>query len=131
MLSLSEAKGVCPAGGSQEGGWEVAGLAYYGRTTDLRPDRGDVQNVVTRAIDTDDDLPQFRFVTIDGMAGEVEPQGLFLPLQALLFLPLLPHPAGKLRVGLRGRCRLGRGKEVDLPGGAALPVLLRQLDCGG
>lgn len=54
---LDTAVGVCPAGGKLEGGWRVAGLSYYARTHDLRPDRQGVQQVMTHAIDIGDGLP--------------------------------------------------------------------------
>lgn len=37
LSSLSAAQGVCPEAPSQEGGYHIAGLAYYARTHDMRP----------------------------------------------------------------------------------------------
>ena len=39
LSNLSAAQGICPEMPSQEGGYHIAGLAYYARTHDLRPDQ--------------------------------------------------------------------------------------------
>lgn len=35
LTKLSDAQGICPQAPQQAGGYQIAGLAYYGRTTDL------------------------------------------------------------------------------------------------
>ena len=69
---LSDAVGICPEVPALEGTYAVAGLAYYARTQDLRPDRNETQTVRTYAVDLAESLPSF---TVPVGGGEVT----FLP----------------------------------------------------
>ncbi|MFW6357171.1 MAG: pilus assembly protein [bacterium] len=59
LSRLSDAKGICPEVPSMEGGYHIAGLAYYARTNDLRPDRHDHQVMNTYSIALAESLPRF------------------------------------------------------------------------
>lgn len=65
LTGLSDYLGVCPELPALEGGYHIAGLAHYARTTDLRPtlDNGPngrfVQKVNTYAVDLAESIPTF------------------------------------------------------------------------
>ncbi|HKK06664.1 MAG TPA: PilC/PilY family type IV pilus protein, partial [Gammaproteobacteria bacterium] len=69
ISNLSSAKGICPDTPTQRGGFDVAGMAWYAHTHDLRPDNnttiglpGD-QSVDTYAVTLAWDLPRIKVKT--------------------------------------------------------------------
>ncbi|TDX97923.1 pilus assembly protein [Thiohalophilus thiocyanatoxydans] len=61
--TLHDMTGICPEQPTLEGSYQIAGLAFHGRTTDLRPDNTsypDTQNVNTYSIAMARGVPQFR-----------------------------------------------------------------------
>jgi len=59
LTNLSDAKGVCPEVPALEGGYHIAGLAYYAKTNDLRSDRSSDQTVTTYGVALAESLPRF------------------------------------------------------------------------
>lgn len=66
LTSLSNAKGTCPEAPSLEGGYQIAGMAYHARTTDIRTDRKETQTVKTFGIALAKDLPRFTIPVSNG-----------------------------------------------------------------
>lgn len=62
LSSLSSARGICPELPQLLGGYQLAGLAYHGKTTDLRTASGfdGIQSVDTYAVELSESLPSFR-----------------------------------------------------------------------
>jgi hypothetical protein len=69
------------------------------------------------------------FEAVDGVAGEIEAQGLLFALEAFLLFPFAPHLAGELGVRDPLAVPSTRPKEVHLTGRVAGLVLFRQPDC--
>ena len=59
VSKLSDISGICPELPQLQGGYDVAGLAFHGMTTDLRPDLDGIQNVKTYAIQLAESVPSF------------------------------------------------------------------------
>jgi type IV pilus assembly protein PilY1 len=59
LSGLADAVGVCPEVPSLQGGYDIAGLAYYAHTEDLRPDRDNVQTINTSSIALAESVPRF------------------------------------------------------------------------
>ena len=59
VSNLSSVAGICPEVPSFEGTYNIAGLAYYARTHDLRSDRTGTQNVTTYSVALAESLPKF------------------------------------------------------------------------
>jgi len=59
VTNLSKVKGICPEVPSIEGGYHLAGLAYYSRITDLRSDRTGDQIVTNYSVALAESLPRF------------------------------------------------------------------------
>ena len=59
VSNLSSVAGICPEVPSLEGTYNIAGLAYYARTHDLRSDREGKQNVNTYSVALAESLPKF------------------------------------------------------------------------
>ena len=59
LTGLSQAIGLCPEAPQLEGGYHIAGLAYYGNTMDLRPDLFGTQTVKTYAVELAESMPSF------------------------------------------------------------------------
>jgi type IV pilus assembly protein PilY1 len=59
VSNLSSVAGICPEVPSMEGTYNIAGLAYYARTHDLRSDRTGTQNVTTYSVALAESLPKF------------------------------------------------------------------------
>ncbi|MEI6334686.1 MAG: PilC/PilY family type IV pilus protein [Methylococcaceae bacterium] len=59
VSNLSSVAGICPEVPSLEGTYNIAGLAYYARTHDLRSDREGKQNVTTYSVALAESLPKF------------------------------------------------------------------------
>jgi type IV pilus assembly protein PilY1 len=59
VSNLSSVAGICPEVPSLEGTYNIAGLAYYARTHDLRSDRTGKQNVNTYSVALAESLPKF------------------------------------------------------------------------
>ncbi|MCW8887396.1 MAG: PilC/PilY family type IV pilus protein [Motiliproteus sp.] len=66
LTNLSHAKGICPEAPSIEGGYQVAGLAYYARTNDLRSDRTNDQTLTTYGVALAESLPSFEVTVGSG-----------------------------------------------------------------
>lgn len=56
---LSEAVGLCPEVPQLEGSYQIAGLAFYGQTNDLRVDLPGIQSVKTYAVELAENMPSF------------------------------------------------------------------------
>lgn len=56
---LSDVRGICPEQPQLQGGYQLAGLAWHGRTMDLRPDLAGRQSVKTYAIELAEAVPSF------------------------------------------------------------------------
>ena len=76
--SLSEAIGVCPAGGKLKGGWDVAGISYHAHVQDQRDDRQQEQLVSTYAIDMGEAIPSLTGIRNTSVA--VGPGATITPL---------------------------------------------------
>lgn len=63
---LSGVQGVCPQAPQLEGTYEIAGLAYYAKTTDLRPLLSFTQSVETHAIELQYYKPTYTVPAQDG-----------------------------------------------------------------
>lgn len=74
LAGLSNFRGICPEQPATEGSYQIAGLAYYARISDLRTGAGytGLQNVNTYAIDLAESLPSFK-VPIGGVNVEFLP----------------------------------------------------------
>ncbi|AEG00551.1 pilus assembly protein [Methylomonas methanica] len=59
VANLASVSGICPEVPSLEGTYNIAGLAYYARTHDLRTDRDNKQNVTTYSVALAESLPKF------------------------------------------------------------------------
>ncbi len=59
LSGLSQAVGLCPEIPQLEGGYQISGLAFYGNTSDLRPDLEGTQKVKTYAIELAETIPGF------------------------------------------------------------------------
>jgi type IV pilus assembly protein PilY1 len=66
VSNLSSVAGICPEVPSLEGTYNIAGLAYYARTHDLRSDREGKQNVTTYSVALAESLPKFEIPVGDG-----------------------------------------------------------------
>ncbi|GGX55148.1 hypothetical protein GCM10007392_23450 [Saccharospirillum salsuginis] len=58
---LSEVTGLCPDSPQVEGGYQIAGLAFHAKTTDLRTDFEGMQTVNTYAIELGESVPAIEF----------------------------------------------------------------------
>ncbi|WP_419535094.1 pilus assembly protein [Endozoicomonas sp.] len=56
---LSDIRGICPELPQLEGGYQIAGLAWHGRKTDLREDLDGVQSVKSYVIQVSENVPSF------------------------------------------------------------------------
>lgn len=65
VTNLSSVAGICPEVPSTEGTYNIAGLAYYARTHDLRSDRDGTQNVNTYSVALAESLPKFEIAVGD------------------------------------------------------------------
>ncbi len=72
LSGLSQAVGLCPEIPQLEGGYQVAGLAFHGNTTDLRTDFAGIQKVKTYAIELAESMPGFT-LNADGKAMTFQP----------------------------------------------------------
>ena len=63
--NLDDAEGICPEMPTLEGGYHLAGMAYYARTNDLRSDRQGKQTLTTYGISLAESLPKFE-IPVDG-----------------------------------------------------------------
>ena len=61
LSKLSDARGICPELPQLEGSHQIAGLAFHGKNTDLRPDLTGLQNLRTYTIQLADNVPKFTF----------------------------------------------------------------------
>jgi len=83
LSSLSQARGLCPATPTKQGGFAIAGIAHKANTTDLRTDRdndpltGEGQTISTFAIAMAKNLPDFVF-NVGGNRVTVVPNGYAL-----------------------------------------------------
>ncbi|MBN4075376.1 hypothetical protein JYU22_02215 [Gammaproteobacteria bacterium AH-315-E17] len=59
ITDLSDVQGLCPEIPSQEGGFDIAGLAYHAQGQDLRDDFDGIQNVNTYSVALAESLPNF------------------------------------------------------------------------
>ena len=59
LNNLDDAQGICPEMPTLEGGYHLAGMAYYARTNDLRSDREGMQTLTTYGISLAESLPKF------------------------------------------------------------------------
>ncbi|WP_097462270.1 pilus assembly protein [Mangrovitalea sediminis] len=59
LSGLSGALGICPESPALEGTYAIAGLAYYGKTHDLRPDLSGSQTIDTYGVDLAESVPSF------------------------------------------------------------------------
>ncbi|MGB1271318.1 MAG: hypothetical protein ACPG5T_04525, partial [Endozoicomonas sp.] len=59
ISKLSDIRGICPELPQLEGGYQIAGLAWHGRKTDLRADLDGVQSVKSYVIQLGDNIPSF------------------------------------------------------------------------
>ncbi len=66
VSNLSTVEGICPEVPSLEGTYNIAGLAYYARTHDLRSDREGEQNVTTYSVALAESLPKFEIPVGNG-----------------------------------------------------------------
>lgn len=75
MTGLSNVRGVCPEVPKLEGGYNIAGLAYHAKTTDLRTDSGmsDDQTVNTFAVELSEALPKFSVGISSGKSIDFTP----------------------------------------------------------
>ncbi len=75
ISNLSNVRGVCPEVPKLEGGYNVAGLAYHAKTTDLRTDSGmdDDQTVSTFAVELSESLPRFSVGISEGKSIDFVP----------------------------------------------------------
>ena len=72
LNGLSQAIGVCPEVPQLEGGYHIAGLAWYANTSDLRTDLTGRQSVRTYAIELAESMPSFT-LDVDGKAFNFQP----------------------------------------------------------
>lgn len=72
ITDLSDVEGICPEVPSQEGGFDMAGLAYHAQGADLRDDFDGVQNVNTYSIALAETLPSFE-LDVNGTAVSFVP----------------------------------------------------------
>jgi type IV pilus assembly protein PilY1 len=79
VTNLGQVRGLCPGEGGQEGSYNLAGLAYYGKTTDVRPDtasdpigKAGKQDVTTYAISLGKGMPELD-MTLGGQRVSVIP----------------------------------------------------------
>lgn len=72
---LSDVLGICPELPSMEGSYNLAGLASYAQTTDIRPGNAlpDVQRIDTYTIALAESLPSFLFDTQNGDSIAIVP----------------------------------------------------------
>lgn len=78
LTNLSDAKGLCPEIPTGEGGFNIAGMAYYAKTNDIRPDitptGGDAdQTVTTYAIALAESLPKIEIPLSNGKSITILP----------------------------------------------------------
>ena len=59
VYSLSDIRGICPELPQLEGGYQIAGLAWHGRKTDLRENLVGEQTVKTYVIQMSENIPSF------------------------------------------------------------------------
>lgn len=59
--ALSKISGLCPEGPQVEGGYQIAGLSYHSRITDLRTDFESKQTINTYAIELGESVPAIEF----------------------------------------------------------------------
>ncbi|MDP0561290.1 MAG: PilC/PilY family type IV pilus protein [Candidatus Endonucleobacter sp. (ex Gigantidas childressi)] len=59
IRKLSDIRGICPESPQLEGGYHIAGLAWHGRTADLRTDLAGKQSVKTYTIQLAESIPSF------------------------------------------------------------------------
>ena len=71
VSSLSEVYGTCPDAPRLRGNYDIAGLAYSMRTTDLRPSLQGTQNVYTYGVALSPNVPQLEIPKPDGSGGVV------------------------------------------------------------
>ena len=74
VSGLSSVSGICPEAPKLEGGYNVAGLAYHAKITDVRTDSGmdEDQTISTFAVELSEALPKFS-VGVSGKAIEFTP----------------------------------------------------------
>ncbi|MFK0571725.1 hypothetical protein, partial [Endozoicomonas sp.] len=72
LSGLSQAVGLCPEIPQLEGGYQAAGLAFYGNTTDLRTDYVGTQKVKTYAIELAESMPSFT-LNVNGKSFTFQP----------------------------------------------------------
>ncbi|WP_067514461.1 pilus assembly protein [Endozoicomonas ascidiicola] len=72
LSGLSQAIGICPEVPQLEGGYHLAGLAWYANTSDLRPSLAGKQSVRTYAIELAESIPNFT-LDVDGKAFNFQP----------------------------------------------------------
>lgn len=58
--NLSQVSGICPGGPAVEGGYHIAGLAYYANTTDINPNITGKQTVTTYAVAMTPNVPRIK-----------------------------------------------------------------------
>ncbi len=59
LAGLADAVGICPEVPQLQGGYDIAGLAYFAHTEDMRFDREDAQLINTSSIALAESLPRF------------------------------------------------------------------------
>ncbi len=73
LANLSDAMGICPEVPQLQGGYGIAGLAYFAHTEDIRSDRNDVQNINTSSIALAESLPRFEIPMPNGRMINILP----------------------------------------------------------
>ncbi len=73
LTNFSDARGPCPEVPSLEGTFNIAGAAYYGQQTDLRPDLDGTQNTKTYTVSLAESLPSFEITTSNGNSVSIVP----------------------------------------------------------
>lgn len=72
VSSLSKVRGLAPFNAGEQGSYSSAGVAYWGRITDMRSDISGAQNIHTLAVALASPLPEFNF-DINGQSVRVIP----------------------------------------------------------
>ena len=72
LSGLSKAVGICPEVPQLEGSYQIAGLAWYANTSDLRTSLSGNQNVRTYAIELAESMPNFT-LDVNGKALTFQP----------------------------------------------------------
>ncbi|OED40594.1 hypothetical protein ACH42_16010 [Endozoicomonas sp. (ex Bugula neritina AB1)] len=72
LTGLSQAVGLCPEIPQLEGGYQIAGLAWYANTSDLRTELTGKQSVRTYAIELAESMPNFT-LDVNGKALTFQP----------------------------------------------------------